>query len=183
MAHREQRQFCRWVRKRNRAYFHNVNVVDIGSLDINGNNRYLFRNYCYVGIDLVKGKNVDRVGIAKDVIAEMIDTEDYHYHRRLTDVVISTEMLEHDKTWRESLQVMHDLLRPGGLLLITCAGVGRREHGTTHSSPSDSPATNDYYQNVSNEMFASVLAPSLFTEYYLNQDSRQHDLQFFGIKK
>jgi SAM-dependent methyltransferase len=183
MSHKEQRQFCRYVRKKNRSFFCNTNVIDVGSLDINGNNRYLFRRCCYTGIDIVAGKNVDRVGLAKDVLKYMQDYEDYHRHMKMTDVVVSTEMLEHDSTWKESLLAMYEILRPGGLLLITCAGVGRREHGTHKHSPADSPGTNNYYCNVSNEMFANVLPATLFSTYFLNQDKRQCDLQFYGIKK
>ena len=50
------------------------------------------------------------------------------------DTVISTEMLEHDPHWRESVQRMIDLVKGqtpfglGGTLIITCAAPGRGEH-------------------------------------------------------
>jgi SAM-dependent methyltransferase len=184
MSHREQRQFCKSVRRKYPSFFSGCNVVDVGSLDINGNNKYLFHRCGYMGIDIVPGKNVNRVGVAKDVLKDLNDTYEYSYHGLIqVDTIISTEMLEHDATWKESLKAMYDLLRPGGLLLITAAGDGRREHGTHQHSPTDSPGTNGYYCNVSNQMFASVLPATLFTTYYLNQDPRKFDMQFFGIKK
>jgi hypothetical protein len=76
---------------------------------------------------------------------------------------------------------MYDTLRPGGILVITCAGIGRPEHGTHESNGWCSPGTLDYYQNLSNEMFGRILKPNMFTEYYLSQ-TPVFDLNFYGIK-
>ncbi len=65
-------------------------------------------------------------------------------------------------------------------MLITCAGEGRKEHGTHNNHPGDSPGTNDYYKNISTKMFAEVLPANLFTDYHLVRNG--FDLQFFGIK-
>lgn len=184
MAHKEQRRFCWSVVRKFPAHFFKKNVIDVGSLDINGNNRPYFFFCNYMGIDIVPGKNVSRVGPAKDVLKELREVYLYkHCGLKVIDTIISTEMLEHDSTWKESLNEMYSTLRPGGLLLITCAGDGRPEHGTSQHHPDDSPLTNDYYCNISNNMFASVLPPALFKTYFLNQDPRNCDLQFFGIKK
>lgn len=171
--HTEQKEFCKKVRKRFPLRFINARVIDVGSLDINGNNRYLFTFSNYTGVDIVDGKNVDIVGMAKDVLPGM----------KKADIVISTEMLEHDKTWDESLKAMYNAVKPGGLLIITAAGTGRREHGTTATSPADSPATNDYYCNITHKMFGAVLGPELFDEYFIKHDWRQSDFNFYGIKK
>lgn len=171
--HKEQKQFCRKVKAKYWKKFLFSRVFDIGSLDVNGTNRYLFLRPRYKGIDIVNGKNVDIVGRAKDVLPGLGQA----------DVVISTEMLEHDATWRESLIAMYHATKSGGLLIVTAAGVGRREHGTHEHSPQDSPGTNDYYQNMDFAMFSSMLPPYFFKEYYLNHDDRQNDFQFYGIKK
>lgn len=99
------------------------------------------------------------------------------------DTIISTECLEHDKYFALSLQAMYDSLKHNGLLLITAAGEWRAEHGTTEHHAWTSPATNDYYCNITNEMFLEILPPNLFTTYYIGQDKRNFDFQFFGIKK
>jgi hypothetical protein len=52
MAHQEQKDFCLSVKEFMPDFFKGVSVLDIGSLDINGNNRYLFENYDYTGIDI-----------------------------------------------------------------------------------------------------------------------------------
>lgn len=148
-------------------------VYDIGSLDVNGTNRYLFTFPKYIGIDIVQGKNVDMVGRAMDILPKLPKAE----------IIISTEMLEHDATWRESLLAMYKALQVGGLLVITAAGEGRQEHGTAAHSPQDSPGTNDYYQNITHDMFASILGPELFSEYHIRHDWRQNDFQFYGVKR
>ena len=191
MSHREQKEFCKWVKKLHPQYFKNVDVVDVGSLDINGNNRGLFGRSRYVGVDIVNGYNVDVVGYAHEVLHQIEFKERTpvwnHELSRIEevsycDVTISTEALEHDKFWHLTLRSMYDKLRPLGLMIITCGGVGRSEHGTYTERPEDSPGTNDHYSNISNRMFESVLPPRLFKTYYLTQDERNCDLQFFGIK-
>lgn len=174
MAHPAQKTFCKSVKKKLQKYFKRKVVVDIGSLDINGSNKYLFSNCVYTGVDVIKGKNVDIVMKGHEYLHYMKDTIPI-------DVVISTEALEHDKSYELSLHWMYHALKPGGLLLITCAGDGREEHGTTTHAPDMSPGTNDYYKNVSNEMFAEILQPDMFTIYHLEQNNT--DLQFYGIKK
>ena len=52
MAHPEQRTFMTYVKEKFPEKFKNCRVLDIGSLDINGNNRYLFTDYTYVGVDI-----------------------------------------------------------------------------------------------------------------------------------
>lgn len=179
MSHKNQRDFCKSVRRKYSQYFYRIKVLDVGSLDINGNNKYLFRNAIfpfiksdYLGIDIVKGKNVHCVTKACDFLLPIVN-----YY----DTIISTEMLEHDKTWKESLIFMYQAVKPGGLLLITCAGDGREEHGTTKHHAWTSPGTNDYYCNISNEMFSNILKPKMFTIYHLEQNNT--DLQFYGFKK
>ena len=61
MAHPEQAVFCNSVKNQFSQKFSNADVLDIGSLDINGNNRYLFSNCTYTGVDIGQGKNVDVV--------------------------------------------------------------------------------------------------------------------------
>jgi hypothetical protein len=168
-------------------------VADVGSMDINGNNRRLFRKCHYIGIDVMKGKNVDKVGPAHLVLPELLEElttiQFNRYRRRIErkqrcfDMIISTEALEHDKYLPTTLTAMFYSLKPGGMLLITAAGEGRPEHGTTKVRPQDSPGTTDYYCNVDNEMFARILPPKLFTHYHLAQDPENNDLQFYGIKK
>ena len=178
MAHGNQQDFCLMVKKLYPEYFTGKTVLDVGSLDVSfppfppGNNKILFTDCDYIGLDIGEGKNVDVV----------CAIEDYAPQKRF-DVVISTEMLEHAVNWQSALERMYELLKSGGLFLLTCAGEGRSEHGTTENAAWASPHTNNYYCNVSDRMFSAVIDPNLFDVYYLKNDKQNFDLQFYGIKK
>ena len=173
MAHQQQQDFCRYVKELHPAYFKG-NILDIGSQDINGNNRHLFTDCDYIGIDLNEGVNVD-------VIAS-----GHNYKQQYSfDVVISTECLEHDKYWAITLQnIANNLLKSGGLFIMTCATTGRAEHGTTRTSPKDSPFTTDYYLNLTEEDFRQAIdIEKIFSTFEFKTNENPNDLYFWGIKK
>ena len=167
--HKEVRKFCLAVKNTYPQFFQNSVVLDCGSLDINGNNRYLFDNCFYKGIDIVEGKNVDFVG------------EVHNFKSKIKfDCVICTEMLEHDEDFAASLNAMFNFIKPGGLLLITAAGYGREEHGTHEIKPQDSPLTNNYYCNISVTMLLQGLDLTKFSWYTISYVKT--DIRFAGIK-
>lgn len=174
MAHNEQRQFFETVKIENPQYFQGAKVLDMGSLDINGNNRDLFADSQYIGVDIIYGPNVDA------------RSRNHTYKAKPSgyfDVVISSECFEHDKYWQLSLQNAYRLLRSGGLLLFSCATHGRPEHGTTRTTPHDSPATNDYYRNLGPEDIEEALnLDELFDHTFMTTRSSPADLYFYGIK-
>ena len=173
MAHFEQQEFCACIRKRYARHFQHVTVLDIGSLDINGNNRWLFDEAKYLGVDLMPGKNVDVVCHAHELLFE---PESF-------DTIISTECLEHDQQWKRTLAKALKLLKPGGLLVLTCATDGRPEHGTVRNSPADSPATPEYYRNLTEADLIGALDLGQFEEFSFEVDDGLHDLRFVGMKK
>lgn len=151
--------------------FVDKNVLDVGSRDINGNNRIFFEDGYYTGLDLGKGKNVDVVCPIHKYISTQYDT------------IICTEMLEHDEHYKESLKRMYELLRPGGLLIITAAGSARPEHGTRRTTPHASPDTPDYYKNITIEMLRKEFRPGMFEESETKNSHDMRDIYFYGIKK
>lgn len=163
MAHESQIRFCEKVKRLYPHLFRFQKVLDCGSLDINGNNRYLFEDCDYLGIDITEGDNVDKVCYTDEMQGEF-------------DVVISTEMLEHDVFHELSLIRMAGLA--GKLLIITTAGPTREEHGTYRRSPADSPATNYFYRNMTLEDFEPI--KPFFKEYELLIEN--DDIFFYGIK-
>ena len=167
--HIEVKRFCKSVKNKHPQFFQNSDVLDCGSLDINGNNRWLFDECNYLGIDIVKGKNVD-------IVTKVHDLKMNHHF----DCVICTEMLEHDEDFAASLNAMFNFLKPGGLLLITAAGYGREEHGTFEIKPQDSPLTNNYYCNISVTMLLQGLDLTKFSTYTISY--YKTDMGFFGIK-
>lgn len=175
MAHQQQQDFCRYVKELRPEHFDNCSVLDIGSQDINGNNRFLFNDCPYMGIDLNEGANVDMIASG------------HNFKSPLTkwDVVISTECLEHDKYWALTLQnIANNLLKKGGLFIMTCATTGRPEHGTTRTSPKDSPFTTDYYLNLTEEDFRQAIdIEKTFSKFEFKTNENPNDLYFWGIKK
>ena len=177
MAHPEQQQWFSYVKQKHPEMFFDVEVLDIGSLDINGNNRWLFNQYTYIGVDVGEGKNVDVI------------CKGHEYKSTFKfDVVISSECFEHDMHWRETLLNCVEQLRQGGLFTFSCATTGRQEHGTSRTTPHDSPLTlslfNDYYMNLTEEDVRSVLnVEEIFSEFEFGTNNNTKDLYFYGIKK
>ncbi len=177
MAHPVQQIFCETMKKQFPISFRESKVIDIGSLDINGNNKDLFEGGEYIGLDIVEGKNVDVVCVAHEYIG----------FDGTFDVVVSTNAMEHDMHYPKTLQKMVDLLKPNGLLFFSVAN-SWKEHGTIHTSPSQSATSQmseewaGYYKNLNPEDITTVLdLDTLFKIYSLKVVNK--DLQFWGIKK
>jgi len=179
MAHKQQKNFCIKIRNSFPEFFIDKDVLDVGSYDINGNNRFLFNNCNYMGIDVGTGDNVDIVCPA-------------HLHVGTYDTIVSTEALEHDKYYKESLiQIVH-MLKPGGLYLFTCATTGRNEHGTRRTTPSSAPLLmdhleqdwGDWYKNITEKDVREVLdVEGIFSKFSFEIGDELKDLYFYGIKK
>lgn len=163
-------EFFRRTARANPAAFEARRVLEAGSLDVNGSVRAFFTAAEeYVGVDWRPGKGVDEVCL-------------FHEYRGRPDgyfdVVVSTEMLEHDPHWGRSLRRMMELLSNGGVLIVTCAGPGRRPH--RHDT---SPARG-YYRNLSmGDVAGAVLAAGHFKTVRLEYDDQANDTRFFGWRK
>lgn len=171
MAHKEQQDFFQSVKDKFPDRFKNVSVIDCGSLDINGSLRDFFENPDYLGVDIAHGRGVDLVC----KVHELNLTKKF-------DVVVSSEMLEHDEHWRESLAKMYDLCRSGGLIVISAAGEGRSEHGTRRTGAIWG-TSGDYYMNILEKHIKEVYNPSMFTEMEISHEKKHGDIYFWGIKK
>lgn len=180
MAHDKQREFCEKVKQRYPNHFKNVKVLDIGSLDINGSNKYLFENCDYLGIDIGEGPNVDFI-----CIGHKYDAPDKYY-----DTIITTEVLEHDMFYEKTINNAIRMLKPGGLFVMTCATTGRQEHGTMKTSPQDAPLLEgvsiewgDYYKNLVENDFLSICNfKQTFPDGMFEIGYDNCDLYFSGIK-
>jgi SAM-dependent methyltransferase len=180
MAHRVQQAFIEEVKRKFPAMFAKKRVLDCGSLDINGRNRDYFFDCGYTGVDIAPGKNVHVVSKIHELA----------YPPEHFDVVISTEMLEHDRFWKQSLDKMVKLLKPGGLIIITAASTARHEHGTIGHSEHTSPLTmqdpewKSYYKNITDADIRGVIdIESVFASFEFRIAAEGEDIQFWGIKK
>lgn len=183
--HKQVKDFIKYVRKETsskygfRSFFRNKKVLEVGSANINGSPRKYFLWCDYVGVDILGGKGVD-------VVVDFTDSYEVFcklQRDRGYDVVISSEMLEHCMGWQKALENMYFYLKKGGLLIITCAAPDRYPHGIVDAHPEDSPATTNYYCNISTDDFRKVLPHDLFTHYTLMYGRGKNDLYFYGIKK
>src|SRR5215510_8838114 len=113
-----------WVSGITRRYdFAGQEVLEVGSLNINGSVRPFFEGAgTYTGIDLREGPDVDLV----------MNSHDLQFPDESFDLVISTEMLEHDDRFWASLEEMGRVLKKEGLLIITARGNGFMPHEYPH---------------------------------------------------
>ena len=179
--HDQARHFTVFIKQLLPEYFVNKKVLDVGSGDINGNNRFLFDNCDYTGNDVIEAPNVTIVSKTKDL---PISNDTF-------DTIVSTECFEHDPEYRESFLKIYNMLKSNGLFFFTCASTGRAEHGTRRTSPCDSYGTignledmNDYYKNLTEHDLNDVLKLNdLFSTWNTYYNSETKDLYFVGIKK
>ncbi len=67
-----------------------LKVLDVGSMDVNGTVRPIFKDYDYTGMDIAEGKNVD---VVQEPWIFPFDDNSF-------DVIVSTSCIEHDtKFW------------------------------------------------------------------------------------
>ena len=179
--HPEAIEFMTFVKNIKPEFFIDKRVLDVGSGDINGNNRIYFENCDYDGNDVIPANNVTIVSKTKDL----------PFQDNIFDTIISTECFEHDPEYNESLLKIYKMLKPNGLFCFTCASTGRAEHGTRRTSPHESYGTignieemTDYYKNLTVIDIHKILdlnhCFSVWDSYY---NSKSHDLYFIGIKK
>jgi len=179
--HKEAKEFMVFVKNMLPDYFKNKIVLDVGSGDINGNNRYLLEDCVYYGNDVIEAKNVTIVSKTKDL----------PFASCQFDTIVSTECFEHDPEHLESFQKIYDMLKPNGLFCFTCASTGRAEHGTRRSSPGSSFGTignladmSDYYKNLTvDDLNNAVSLNEKFSCWNSYYNSRSRDLYFVGIKR
>jgi SAM-dependent methyltransferase len=150
----------------------------VGSLNINGSVRGFFTFSDYLGIDVGPGPGVDLV----------CEGQNLDHPNDTYDTSISCECFEHNPYWVETFANMHRMTKPNGLVVMSCATTGRPEHGTTRTSPADSPLTIgkgwDYYKNLTEQDFRDNFnLDDMFSSYQFYVGTTHPDLYFYGIKK
>ena len=93
MAHKEQINFVKKVKREFPCFFNNQKVLGVGTFDVCGSENIFFDNCDFCGLDLAPGKGVDIVCPAQDYNAP-----DASY-----DTIISCECFEHNPYYRETI--------------------------------------------------------------------------------
>lgn len=174
MSHREQIDWVANLKNKFPDRFSKVKVLEVGSLNINGTIRDFFVDSQHTGIDVGAGPCVDVVCSGHEFDADRFN------------VTCSCECFEHNPYWKQTFLNMWRLTTRGGLVFFSCATTGRPEHGTTRTTPSDSPLTItkgwDYYRNLTAEDFQAFDLDLMFSDWQFSGSSTHADLYFWGIK-
>jgi predicted SAM-dependent methyltransferase len=99
-------------------------VIDVGCYDFNGSIRPLIESWepeKYIGVDILEGPSVDIVCSAEELVSK--------FGKNSFDIVISTEMLEHAREWKQAMSNLKNICKPGGIMLITTRSYGYPYHG------------------------------------------------------
>lgn len=125
-------------------------VLDVGGRDINGSPRHHFADATtYTVIDLHDAPGVDVVGdICEFGLTEVADT------------VLCLEVLEHAEAWREIVAACARACRPGGSVLVTCAGPGRPPHSAMDGNELHD---GEHYANVAADELAEAMTAAGLT--------------------
>jgi hypothetical protein len=175
MAHPEQQKFFEQLAILFADHFTgNVNVLEIGSQDINGTVRDYFQPEAnYLGLDLGIAKGVDWT-----IPGELVELPD-----QWARVCISTECFEHAATWEQILLNMIRITQEDGLLILSIAGNGRATHGTVDSDVESSPLTTSYYKNLGpDDITQKIKLGHYFKRHGFQVNSEAADTYFWGIR-
>ena len=158
--------------------FKNKRWLEIGSGNGNPKAKTHTENCEWVGVDLEEGDNVDVVSLG-------------HLYKddELFDVVSAFEVFEHDPYIDLTVINMIDHLKPGGLFIMSCAGIGRPEHGTSRLHPVAMPFTQerdrwkDFYRNRTPYDFKMIPHWDRLSNGYWGVNEGLGDLYYRGFKK
>ena len=144
-------------------------ILECGSLDINGSLQALFNYREYITVDWRCGRGVGYVSL----VHEYREKPDGYF-----DIVISTEMFEHDPYWQKSLTRMLELLRPDGSMMVTMAIEDRDPHEL------DCSPRSNYYENIDTEEFMAFLENKAKFELLVSSIAREEqDFLLLGKNK
>lgn len=195
--HKEQINYLNRTKYKFPNAFKNRKVLDIGSFNVNGNEKPWFDDCDFIGLDLLPGPGVDVACPANEY-----DAPDETF-----DTIISCECWEHNPFYKESIMNAIRMLKPGGYFIWTCATTGRPVHGTKTQDKIDRQNKvtaqgnsvdnwktmpnverddwdNEYYKNVTEEDIREFCdVDNIFESYQFEIESNHCDLYFWGIKK
>lgn len=120
-------------------------VVDVGGRDVNGTVRHLFPAKRYIAVDLYPGPCVD-------VVADIRDWEP----PTPADLVLCAEVLEHAPDPAGVVKACHRILKPGGLLILSCAAPPRLPHSGVDGG---AVRPDEHYGNIHPDDLQSWLEP------------------------
>jgi SAM-dependent methyltransferase len=174
-----------------------LDALDVGGANVNGTARVLWPRANWTVLDKSEGDDVDIVtDITTNVGRKAFD--DFVFdHRNMNimvpsqkfDLVICTEVLEHEKNWEDVVEFCVEMLGDGGHLVLTCAGPNRQPHRPdgTHLPNWDSGLEVEgepYYENiVSNYLIRHLTFCEGFKFRAFIYNPAVGDIYVYGVKK
>jgi SAM-dependent methyltransferase len=162
--HLEVLDFLKRTKEKYPEKFRGVRVLELGSLNINGTPRQFFEGCEYIGVDRQAGDGVDVVCKAHEFKS-----------RKKFDVVITTEMLEHDKYADLSIENAWKLLKRDGVLIATMANINRAPHY-------EFVGEDNYYENISRERVGGWIQKLGVKKSEIEEDEKKEDIRFIFFK-
>ena len=141
-----------------------LQVLEIGSLNINGTARVHFPNARWLGIDRQRGPGVD-------VVCDFLDWDS----DAAFDAVVCCEVLEHGSAWRDIVGRVRPLLIADGCFIGTCAGPLRTPHSAVDGGPL---RQGEYYANLTADDLLGELQAAGFLRVLV--DDTGHDLRWWA---
>lgn len=133
----------------------NYRVLEIGSLDINGSIRSIFKDAeYYLGIDMQEGPGVDLVANAATFVIE-----------NPVDIVVCCEVFEHTGEWEQILDTSYKNLNTGGIFIGTAAGNGRPPHSAIDENPI---RPWEHYRNIQTNELQTALEKVNYSNIVIN---------------
>lgn len=116
-------------------------ILEVGSMDVNGSLRPIFKGQDYVGLDMRPGDNVDKVMNAHQLWPT--------FGAQSIQVVICCDTFEHDDAFWLTLDHIATVLRPGGYFLCSVPSIYFPNY---HGHPDD-------YWRFTESAFQQILLP------------------------
>lgn len=146
----------------------NTDVIELGSYIVNGSVRPLFpQTRSYTGVDM-------RAGHGVDVVADAAT----YQHDQPVGLVVTTEMLEHAPDQPAVIANIGRLLAPGGVCILTAAGVERVPHNNDghHGVPTD-----EAYANVAEDDLERWFKEAGFEQVTITRNTAKGDIYATAI--
>lgn len=106
--HKEQINYLDKIKSKFPEAFRDRKVLDIGSFNVNGNEKPWFENCDFIGLDIGPGPGVDVVCPANE----------YNEPDNTFDTIISCECWEHNPFYKESILNAIRMLKSGGYFIF-----------------------------------------------------------------
>lgn len=140
-----------------------LQALDIGGRNVNGSCRDLFGGASWTVLDRLPGEGVD-------LVANVIT---WQPGERRWDLVLCTEVLEHERGWRTLLYRAREVCAPGGELLLTCAGPGRPPHSGIHGGALE---LGEHYRPLTRDELELWLDRAGWRDVQVQENQDAHDI-------